>query len=136
MARQWIRETDPQLKAKLALLIIRDATTGEVNPAELQRRALENYFLRSEEKAAALTFTRDQGAPTNVPTGNCSPAGLLRAIMEIAPLPLTSRSPSTSPSKIEATLLEDLPIDNSTLPGALMPTKRAATLTVSPQMSN
>jgi hypothetical protein len=45
-SEQWYRETDPQLKAELALLIIRDATTGEVNPAELQRRALESYFLR------------------------------------------------------------------------------------------
>jgi len=48
VAWQWSRETDPQLKANLALLIFRDATTGEVNPAELQRRALENYFLRRE----------------------------------------------------------------------------------------
>jgi len=48
VARQWYRETDPQLKAELALLIIRDATTGEVNPAELQRRALESYFLRRD----------------------------------------------------------------------------------------
>ena len=48
VARQWSRETDPQLKAKLALLIIKAATTGEVNPTELQRRALENYFLRKE----------------------------------------------------------------------------------------
>jgi hypothetical protein len=50
VARQWYRETDPQLKAKLALQIIRDATTGEVNPAELQRRALEGYFLQRENR--------------------------------------------------------------------------------------
>jgi hypothetical protein len=50
VARQWYRETDPQLKAKLALQIFRDATTGEVNPAELQRRALEGYFLRRENR--------------------------------------------------------------------------------------
>jgi hypothetical protein len=54
VARQWSRETDPQLKAKLALLIIKAATDGEVNPAELQRRALENYFLR-KEMATSLT---------------------------------------------------------------------------------
>ena len=48
-ARQWTRETDPQLKAKLALLIIRDATTGEANPTVLQRRALENYFLEGRK---------------------------------------------------------------------------------------
>ena len=52
VARQWSRVTDPELKAKLALLIIRDATTGEVDPKELQRRALENYFLRSENRSA------------------------------------------------------------------------------------
>lgn len=52
VARQWSRETDPQLKAKLALLIIRDATTGEIDPTELQRRALENYFLRSQNRTA------------------------------------------------------------------------------------
>jgi len=50
VARQWYRETDPQLKAKLALQIIRDATTGEMNPAELQRRALEGYFLQRENR--------------------------------------------------------------------------------------
>jgi len=50
VARLWYAETDPQLKAELALLIIRNATAGEVNPAELQRRALESYFLRKENK--------------------------------------------------------------------------------------
>jgi hypothetical protein len=50
VAGQWYRETDPHLKAELALLIIRDATTGEVNPAKLQKRALESYFLRRENK--------------------------------------------------------------------------------------
>ena len=50
VAGQWYRETDPQLKAKLALQIIQDATTGEVNPAELQRRALEGYFLQRENE--------------------------------------------------------------------------------------
>lgn len=49
VARQLSRE-DPGLKAKLALLIIRDATSGNVDPTELQRRALENYFLRLEKK--------------------------------------------------------------------------------------
>jgi hypothetical protein len=50
VARQWYHEADPQLKAELALLIIRDATTGEVNPAELQRRALERYFVQRENR--------------------------------------------------------------------------------------
>ena len=50
VARQWYAETDPQLKAELALLIFRDATAGEVNPAELQRRALKSYFLRWKNK--------------------------------------------------------------------------------------
>jgi len=45
-AQQWSRETDPQLKAKLALLIMRDASTGEADPAVLRKRALEGYFLR------------------------------------------------------------------------------------------
>jgi hypothetical protein len=50
LAQQWYGETDPQLKAKLALQIIRDATTGEMSPAELQRRALEGYFLQRENR--------------------------------------------------------------------------------------
>lgn len=45
-AQQWSPETDPQIKAKLALLIIRDASTGEADPAVLRKRALEGYFLR------------------------------------------------------------------------------------------
>jgi hypothetical protein len=54
VARQWSRETDQELKAKLALLIIREATSGKSDPTDLQRLALENYFLRSEKQEGPL----------------------------------------------------------------------------------
>ena len=57
VARRWSRATDPKLKAKLALLIIRDATRGEVDPIELRKRALESYFMQSEKNEGALTRT-------------------------------------------------------------------------------
>jgi len=38
---------DPKLKAKLALLIIRQAARGETNPVILRKRALATYFLES-----------------------------------------------------------------------------------------
>jgi hypothetical protein len=48
--RQWSRQADdadPQLRARLALLIIRQAARGETDPLTLRRRALETYFLES-----------------------------------------------------------------------------------------
>lgn len=45
-AQQWSRERDPQLKAKLALLIMRDASAGQADPVVLRKRALERYFLQ------------------------------------------------------------------------------------------
>jgi hypothetical protein len=43
--RQWGSRADPKLKAKLALLIIKDAENGETNSARLRTRALATYFL-------------------------------------------------------------------------------------------
>jgi len=40
----WSERTDPQLKAKLALLVMRHAENGETDPASLRKRALESYF--------------------------------------------------------------------------------------------
>ena len=48
--QQWSRragEPDSQLKAKLALLILRLAAKGETNPVALRKRALATYFLES-----------------------------------------------------------------------------------------
>jgi hypothetical protein len=42
--QSWSDRTDPQLKAKLALLVMRHAETGESDPALLRKRALESYF--------------------------------------------------------------------------------------------
>ena len=53
----------------------------------------------------------------------------------IMPLPLMSSSPRASPSKVEA-ICSKISLVAATLPGALIPTMRAATLTVSPQISN
>ena len=52
-AQQWSRYggVDPQLKAKLALLIIRYATKGETDPVMLRKQALTTYFLESMGKS-------------------------------------------------------------------------------------
>ena len=42
--QSWSDRTDPQLKAKLALLVMSYAETGESDPALIRRRALESYF--------------------------------------------------------------------------------------------
>jgi hypothetical protein len=43
-AQSWFEGTDPQLKAKLALLVMKHAESGETDPASLRKRALESYF--------------------------------------------------------------------------------------------
>ena len=50
IAEQWGHNSELELKARLALLILRDATAGEVDPAKLRKHALENYFGQSENK--------------------------------------------------------------------------------------
>ena len=40
----WPERTDPQLKAKLALLVMSHAENGETDPASLRKYALESYF--------------------------------------------------------------------------------------------
>jgi hypothetical protein len=47
--QQWSRSDafDPQLKAKLALLIIRHAAKGETDPMMLRKQALTTHFLES-----------------------------------------------------------------------------------------
>ena len=44
---QWNSPGDPQLKAKLALLVIRHAENGESDPMRLPTRALATYLLES-----------------------------------------------------------------------------------------
>ena len=49
-AQKWGHDSELELKAKLVLLILRDAMAGEADAANLQRHALENYFGQSENK--------------------------------------------------------------------------------------
>jgi hypothetical protein len=54
-AQQWSRSeaVDPQLKAKLALLIIRHVAKGETDPMMLRKQALTTYFLESAGEESA-----------------------------------------------------------------------------------
>jgi len=49
-AQSWSEQSDPQLKAKLAMLVMKHAESGETDPASLRKRALESYFRGSEAK--------------------------------------------------------------------------------------
>jgi hypothetical protein len=51
--QHWNSPGDPQLKAKLALLVIRHAEKGESDPMRLRTRALATYFLESSSKDSA-----------------------------------------------------------------------------------
>jgi len=42
--RSWSGQTDPQLKAKLALLVMSHAENGDADPASLRKHVLESYF--------------------------------------------------------------------------------------------
>jgi len=75
------------------------------------------------------------GAPLLIVNSPTQALRSLRPKTEIVPLPLTSSSPKASPSKADR-IRSKVSLVAATLPGALMPTMRAATLTVSPQMSN
>jgi hypothetical protein len=51
MAQSWPERGDPRLKAKLALLVLKHAESGETNAELLRDQALESYF--SETKFPA-----------------------------------------------------------------------------------
>jgi hypothetical protein len=113
----------------------------DVNPSEVELALATNAAsLRSATLIALLTAlvvanAASAAGDTPVRPSGSQEARRRRPKTEIAPLPLISNIPNDSPSKADE-IVSQISLVAATLPGALMPTMRAATLTVSPQMSN
>ena len=88
-----------------------------------------NYVPRQQGSIAVHVITKSGGG------GVYSVLSALIWYTGMVPLPLTSRSPSVSPLKVAEILFQTSWV-RATLPSAALDAIRAATLTVSPQISN